>query len=380
MYVLEKEGLEEVFRAFPAMEDAIKNPMEARKKENEAAVEAFVTAEQEAAQEQDDAERQPDVEAEDEAIAGVVDGAEAAGEQQAQAEEAAGEQPRTIVILATRSADAEIGSEMTIETADGRTFSVEIPEGVEPGEQFEIETEADSTDVEAPDEAEDEAAVGAFDDELADLLGSSDDEEGFADAQEGEPALKEEEEEEEEEESEAEAETAGEVRQRQAKEMMARLASLEAEMAVPAAAPEPTVEPEPAAELEPEGDPADNVLLLDVPDGFGPGDELEVEWKGRDVVIEIPEGVSSGDEFEVEMGSDEPEPEPTPEPEPKTDLGGELADLLSSVAADSNSDDDSNSDCGEAPAAEGFGRISASIEDVSADDEDPFAALASLLS
>ena len=82
----------------------------------------------------------------------------------------------------------------------------------------------------------------------------------------------------------------------------------------------------------------------------------------------------------IEPGGIQKWPEPTPEPEPKTDLGGELADLLSSVAADSNSDDDSNSDCGEAPAAEGFGRISASIEDVSADDEDPFAALASLLS
>ena len=35
MYVLEQEGLREVFRVFPAMEDAIKNPMEARQKQNE---------------------------------------------------------------------------------------------------------------------------------------------------------------------------------------------------------------------------------------------------------------------------------------------------------------------------------------------------------
>jgi hypothetical protein len=47
-------------------------------------------------------------------------------------------------------------------------------------------------------------------------------------------------------------------------------------------------------------------LVLECPEGAGPGDTLEVEFEGRDVEIEIPVGVSAGQEFEVEIESEEP--------------------------------------------------------------------------
>jgi hypothetical protein len=40
-------------------------------------------------------------------------------------------------------------------------------------------------------------------------------------------------------------------------------------------------------------------LVLECPEGAGPGDTLEVEWEGREIEIEIPAGVSVGQEFEV---------------------------------------------------------------------------------
>jgi hypothetical protein len=138
---------------------------------------------------------------------------------------------------------------MEVETGDGRSFSVAIPEGVEPGEEFEIEFE----DTTAPDlsgswqeddgsHAEEESQpepepepepeqtladatqdeeeeVDAFDDELADLLGSSDgsdcEDADFQEVEEGD--------------EEAKQESPRAAREREAEELRRRLDSLESD-------------------------------------------------------------------------------------------------------------------------------------------------------
>lgn len=159
----------------------------------------------------------------------------------------------TTTIVVTRPHGTEVGAEMQVETGDGRSFSVAIPEGVEPGDEFEIEFEniaasADLSDSwqeateedraqagEEPQQTPDQTLVGAtqneeeqeevdaFDDELADLLGSSDESDSEdTDFQDVDPGNEED-----------EQESPRAVRARKAEELRNRLASLESDAGLP---------------------------------------------------------------------------------------------------------------------------------------------------
>ena len=128
-------------------------------------------------------------------------------------------------IVVTRPIGAETGDEIEVETGDGRSFSVAIPQGVAPGEEFEIEFE--DTDASLHEAEHEKEQVDAFDDELADLLGSSDGGDSEeANSQDVEKAK----------EPEERQESPRAVREREAEELQRRLASLEVDAGLPTTA------------------------------------------------------------------------------------------------------------------------------------------------